>query len=202
MRRYITELIGTLFLVMGAILGGGVGASLALIIMVYAGGHISGAHYNPAITLSVLIRGKIGAKEVIPYWISQIAGAFIAALIVGYVFDVKSGGDCVIPDDGILKAFAAEFLGTFALAYVVLNAAFAKATSGNSYYGLAIGGTVLAMALVIGRYSGGAYNPAVAAGLSLQGSFCWTHIWLYIVAGLGGAALAAVIFRLNNPDDL
>lgn len=201
MKKYLTEFIGTFFLVMGAILGGGIGASLALIVMVYAGGHISGAHYNPAVTLSVWVRGKIDAKDVAPYWASQIAGALVAALIVGFVFDVKAPGDCAIPDGGTLKAFIAEFIGTFALTYVVLNVATAKGTAGNSFYGLAIGGTVLAMALVIGKYSGGAYNPAVATGLSLQGSFCWSQLWIYILSSLLAAIVAGSVFKINNPDD-
>lgn len=201
MKKYITEFIGTFFLVMGAILGGGIGASLALIVMVYAGGHISGAHYNPAVTLSVWVRGKIEVKDVVPYWVSQIAGAIVAALIVEYVFDVKASGVCAIPDGGTLKALVAEFLGTFALTYVVLNVATAKGTTGNSFYGLAIGGTVLALAYVIGKYSGGAYNPAVATGLSLQGSFCWSQIWIYLLSSLFAGVVAGAIFKMNNPDD-
>lgn len=201
MKKYITEFIGTFFLVMGAILGGGIGASLALIVMVYAGGHISGAHYNPAVSLAVWVRGKIGTGDMISYWIFQVAGATLAALIVGYVFDVKGGGDCIIPDGGTLKALVAEFLGTFALAYVVLNTATAKGTAGNGFYGLAIGGTVLALAYVIGKYSGGAYNPAVAEGMTLQGSACWSQIWIYLVASLVGGILAGVVFKMNNPDD-
>lgn len=201
MKKYTTEFIGTFFLVMGAIFGGGIGASLALMVMIYAGGHISGAHYNPAVTLAVMIRGKIQSKEVIPYWISQIAGAIVAGLIAAYVFSTKGTGDCVVMDGGTVKALLAELIGTFALAYVVLNVATAKGTSGNSFYGLAIGGTVLAMALTIGRFSGGAYNPAVAIGLSTQASFCWSQIWIYLVGCFGGGLLAGLVFNMNNSDD-
>lgn len=201
MKKYITEFIGTFFLVMGAIIGGGVGAALSLMIMVYAGGHISGAHYNPAVTLGIMIRGRIEKKDVVPYWISQVAGALVAALIARYIFDIKGTGDCAVPDGGLAKALVAELIGTFALAYVVLNVATAKGTSGNSFYGLAIGGAVLAMALTIGRFSGGAYNPAVAIGLSTQRSFCWSQIWIYLVACFTGAFFAALVFNMNNPDD-
>lgn len=201
MNKYITELIGTFFLVMGAALGGAVGASLALMVMIYAGGHISGAHYNPAVTLSVWMRGKIEMKDAVMYWVFQFAGAVIAALIAVYVFAVEGGANCVIPDGGGTKAIIAELLGTFALAYVVLNVATAKGTNGNSFYGLAIGATVLAMATALGKFSGGAFNPAVAIGLSVQGAFCWDQIWMYFVGALGGGALAAIIFSLNNPDD-
>ncbi|MEO7306145.1 MAG: aquaporin [Ferruginibacter sp.] len=201
MNKYITELIGTFFLVMGAALGGAIGASLALMIMIYAGGHISGAHYNPAVTLSVWMRGKIDMKDAVMYWIFQLAGAIVAAVIVAFIFDKQGDGSCIIAEDGGTKAIIAELLGTFALAYVVLNVATAKGTSGNSFYGLAIGGTVLAMATVLGQFSGGAFNPAVAVGLCIQKSMCWAQIWMYLVGALGGGALAAIIFSLNNPDD-
>jgi aquaporin Z len=201
MNKVITEFIGTFFLVMGAALGGGPGAALALMIMVYAGGHISGAHYNPAVSLAVWIRGKLSIGELIGYWMSQVAGALLAAIVVANIFGVEGSSVCVIADDGITKAIIAELLGTFALAYVVLNVATAKATSGNSFYGLAIGGTILAMATVIGKFSGGAFNPAVAIGLSLQKTFCWPQIWIYLLGGFAGAALAGFVFKMNNPED-
>jgi len=201
MNKVITEFIGTFFLVMGAALGGGIGAGLALMIMVYAGGHISGAHYNPAVSLAVWIRSKLSIGELIGYWMSQVAGALLAAIVVANILGVEGTSVCVIADDGITKAIIAELLGTFALAYVVLNVATAKGTAGNSFYGLAIGGTVIAMATVIGKFSGGAFNPAVAIGLSLQKTFCWPQIWIYLLGGFAGAALAGLVFNMNNPDD-
>lgn len=201
MNKYITEFIGTLFLVMGAALGGAIGASLALMIMIYAGGHISGAHYNPAVTLSVWMRGKIEMKDALMYWVFQVAGGITAALIVTYIFKEEGAGNCAIPADGTTKGIIAEMLGTFALAYVVLNVATAKGTSGNSFYGLAIGGTVLAMATAVGKFSGGAFNPAVAIGLCIQKSFCMSQVWMYLVGAFGGGAVAALVFSLNNPDD-
>ena len=201
MNKYITELIGTFFLVMGAALGGAVGASLALMVMIYAGGHISGAHYNPAVTLSVWMRGKIEMKDAMMYWIFQFAGAVIAALIVAYVFAVEGGANCVIPDGGGTKAIIAELLGTFALAYVVLNVATAKGTAGNSFYGLAIGGTVLAMATALGKFSGGSFNPAVAIGVSFMKLAAWSDIWIYMAGCFGGAILAALVFKMNNAGD-
>ncbi len=201
MNKYITEFIGALFLVMGAAFAGGLGAGLALMVMVYAGGHISGGHYNPAVTLAVWMRGKIELKDALIYWIFQLAGAVAAALITVYVFKHEGSGNCVIADDGTYKAIAAELLGTFALAYVVLNVATAKANNGNSFYGLAIGATVVLMATMLGKFSGGAYNPAVAVGLCIQKSFCWDNILIYVFSTLGGGAVAALVFSLNNPDD-
>ena len=201
MNKYLTEFIGAFFLVMGAAMGGAVGASLALMVMIYAGSHISGAHYNPAVTLAVWMRGKIEMKDALMYWIFQIAGAVAAALITVYIFKEEGPASCAIPTDGTTRGIIAEMVGTFALAYVVLNVATAKGTSGNSFYGLAIAGTILAMASVLGKFSGGAYNPAVAVGLCVQKSFCWEQIWMYFVGPLGGGAIAALVFSLNNPDD-
>ena len=201
MKKYLTEFIGTFFLVMGAALAGGLGAALALMIMVYAGGHISGAHYNPAVSLAVWLRGRSTVGEMLAYWAFQIAAAIVAALVVAKVFEFEGSGSCAVADDGIVKAVIAEIIGTFALAYVVLNVATAKGTTGNSFYGLAIGGTVLTMATLLGKYSGGAFNPAVAIGLSIQKAFCWQQIWIYVLGGFAGAALAAFVFKYNNPGD-
>lgn len=202
MNKYITEFIGTLFLVMGAAMYGAVGATLALMVMVYAGGHISGAHYNPAVTVAVWMRGRIEMKDAIMYWIFQLAGAVAAALIVSYVFDKQGPGTCdIIPEGGTMKAIAAELIGTFALAYVVLNVATAKGNSNNSFYGIAIAATVLAMAYTVGGFSGGSFNPAVAVGLVIQKTFCINDLVVYIFSALGGAVIAALVFSLNNPDD-
>ena len=204
MKKVITEFIGTFFLVTGAILGGGIGAALALMVMIYAGGHISGAHYNPAVSLAVWIRGKLSIGEMLGYWMSQFAGAIFAALVIANVFNVDGHANCdtfSFSSWELTQALIAEFLGTFALAYVVLNVATAKGTAGNSFYGIAIGGTVWAMATAIGKFSGGAYNPAVAIGLSIQKTFCWQVIWIYFIGCFAGAALAALVFRMNNPDD-
>ncbi len=202
MNKYITEFIGTMFLVMGAALYGGFGAALSLMVMVYAGGHISGAHYNPAVTIAIMVRKHIKINEAAMYWIAQIAGAIAAALVVRYIFKFEGMGDELIPTDGIAAGLIAEFLGTFALAFVVLNVASSKDTAGNSFYGLAIAGTVLAMAVTIGRFSGGAYNPAVAVGLSIQKSLAWSQFWIYLVGSVAGGALAGYVFTKLSPQDV
>jgi aquaporin Z len=212
MKKYITEFIGTFFLVLTVGLtvlnGAGGMANLApvaigvvLMVMVFAGGHISGAHYNPAVTLAVWIRGKISFSDAIVYWIVQLIAGAIAALVVTYLL----GADKLPPQAMAVansgKALLAEFLGTFALAYVVLNVATAKATANNSFYGLAIGFTVTAMAYALGGISGGAFNPAVAVGISMLKMVTWSNIWIYLVGCSCGAALAAFVFDMNNPDD-
>jgi aquaporin Z len=206
MNKYIAEFIGTFFLVLtigctGIGAGAGVIAPLAigaaLMIMVFAGGHISGGHYNPAVTLGVLLRGKVQITDVVPYMISQFAGAAFAALLVIKI--LRSGAPVTPIAPHIGPALLAEFLFTFALVYVVLNAATAEGTSGNSFYGLAIGMTVMTGAFAVGDISGGAFNPAVALGISVMGISSWANIWIYLLADFAAAVLAAVIFQLINP---
>jgi aquaporin Z len=206
MNKYIAEFIGTFFLVLtigctGIGAGAGVIAPLAigaaLMVMVFAGGHISGAHYNPAVTLGVLIRGRVKSADVIPYMIAQVAGAAVAAfLVTGFL---RSGVAVTPISPKMGPALAAEFLFTFALVYVVLNAATADGTSGNSFYGLAIGMTVMTGAFAVGDISGGAFNPAVAVGISLLGLSSWSNLWIYLVANFAGAIVAGVTFNAINP---
>jgi aquaporin Z len=205
MNKYLTEFIGTFFLVLTigcTVISGVAPAPLAigaaLMVMIFAGGHVSGAHYNPAVTLAVFLRGRCTAADVVPYWISQLAGAALAALAAGYL--VGAPGK---PPGGldVGKSLLAEFLFTFALAYVVLNVATAKGTAGNSFYGLAIGLTVMTGAFAVGGISGGAFNPAVAVGISLMKLAAWPNLWIYLVANFAGAAAAAAVFKTLNPED-
>ena len=169
-------------------------------VMIFAGGHISGAHDNPAVTLAVLIRGKISSQDAIVYMIVQVVAAIIAALIARwYVGDM--GVVTLDLSERIFKAFIAELLGTFALAYVVLNVATSKGTTGNSFYGLAIGFTVFAMASTFGSVSGGAFNPAVAIGATVIKAFAFKNIWIYLIACFGGGLLAALVFNFVNKED-
>jgi aquaporin Z len=166
-------------------------------VMVYAGGHVSGAHYNPAVTLAIWMRGRCQTPDVVPYMASQAAAAVAAALVVGYLRpDAFTAMSPNVP-----RALVAEALFTFALAYVVLNVATSKATAGNSFYGLAIGFTVLTGAFAVGDISGGAFNPAVALGITVMGLSSWANIWIYLVACFAGAAAAAWVFKMLNPED-
>ena len=210
MNKYLTEFIGTFFLVFTigcSVIGGATVAQLAigavLMVMIYAGGHVSGAHYNPAVTLAVTMRGRCSVGDAVPYVAAQILGAFLAALAVEFILPAEKIAAIAAMDlsKTIPQALLAEFLFTFALAYVVLNVATAKATANNSYYGLAIGFTVLAGAFSVGNISGGAFNPAVAVGISKLGISAWANIWIYLVAELAGAAVAAITFKFINPED-
>jgi aquaporin Z len=207
MKKYLVELIGTFLFVLtvGMVVidpGAGSLAPIAigslLMVIVYAGGHVSGGHYNPAVTLAVWLRGRCAAKDVLPYWISQILGAVAASYAVLYL----KGNPTVTPAEiKIVPALIAEFIGTFALCYVVLNVATAKATAGNSFYGLAIGFTVVVMAFALGGVSGGAFNPAIATGITFMHLEKVSNFWIYIISDLAGGALAALTFKLINPED-
>jgi len=209
MNKYIVEFIGTFFLV--ATIGftvlkpndagplAPIAIGSALMVMIFAGGHISGGHFNPAVTLAVFLRGKCPAGDVLPYWGAQVAGAAVAAFTVLYMKNVDPATAAAAADP--VRALIAEFLFTFALCYVVLNVATAKGTSGNSFYGLAIGFTVLTGAFAVGPISGGAFNPAVAVGVTLMGLSAWASIWIFLVANFGGAAVAATVFSIVNGKD-
>jgi len=204
-RKLVVEFIGTFFLVFTVCTathpgtGAGVLAPLAigavLMVMVFAGGHVSGGHYNPAVSTAVLLRGKMAANEWGPYVVTQLVAGVLAALLARGVVGHSSAG----PTPGVGKMLIAELVFTFALAWVVLNVATARGTEGNSFYGLAIGFTVAAGAFAVGGVSGGAFNPAVGLGASLMGLFKWSHYWIYVVGPLVGAAVAAFTFLYTQP---
>jgi aquaporin Z len=166
-----------------------------LMVMVFAGGHISGGHYNPAVSTAVLIRGKMTPIEWVGYVIAQLAAAALGGLLARGIGGHELAG--VLPGAG--KIFVAELVFTIALAYTVLNVATARGTEGNSFYGLAIGGIVLVGAITVGWVSGAAFNPAIALGASITGVLAWSHFWIYVVAPLLGGALAAGLFLYVQP---
>lgn len=173
----------------------------ALAVMIFAGGHISGAHYNPAVTLAVTLRGKCTWADAIPYWIAQIAAAVAAALTVKFLKGATALAAISPMVPNVPQALVAEFLFTFALCFMVLNVATAKGTAGNSFYGLAIGFTVLIGAYSVGSISGGAFNPAVAVGISILGLSAWANIWIFLVANFAAAVVAALVFKATNASD-
>lgn len=206
MNKYVTEFIGTFFLVLTIGLCVTQGVSMAplaigsaLMIMVYMGGHISGAHYNPAVSLAAWMRGALPSKDVAPYMVSQVLGAIAASLSVN---GITGATFAPAPSAAAGPAMGVEILFTFALALVVLNVATAKATEGNSYYGLAIGFTVVVAAFAGGGISGGAFNPAVGIGPILidatMGGGTFGNLWLYLVGPLVGGALAAIVFKFQE----
>jgi aquaporin Z len=209
-RKLVVEFIGTFFLVFtvgmavidpGAAPGmAGLAIGSVLMVMIFAGGHISGGHFNPAVTLGVLLRGKTTINDALGYWVAQVAAGLVAAIVVIFMKPAMPA-EALNPASDVLQALVAEFVFTFALVYVVLNVATARGTEGNSFYGLAIGFTVLAGAYAVGSISGGAFNPAVAIGGSVMNIFAWGNIWLYLVAELAGGIVAAFAFRYLHPGE-
>ena len=206
MPRYLVEFIGTFFLVFTVVTAvnespgsAAIGIGAVLMVMVYAGGHVSGAHYNPAVSLAVLLRRRLAAADLLPYWAAQLLGALAAALVGMWLLDIAPAG--ALSGDRILPVLVVEFLFTFGLAWVVLNVATSRDHPGNDFYGLAIGFTVTAGAFAIGPISGAAFNPAVVFGLAVAGMLGWSTIWVYLLATFGGAAAAALAFRAANPTD-
>ena len=203
-RKLVVEFVGMFLFVFTVGMatnkaGAGALAPLAigsvLMVMVFAGGHVSGGHFNPAVSTAVLLRRRMAGNEFVAYLAAQFAAAVIAGFVVRYV-----GGrevHAVVASSG--KMLVAEFLFTFALAWVVLHVATARGTEGNSFYGLAIGFTVVVGAFAVGGISGGAFNPAIAVGAMVTGLFEWSNIWIYFIADFLGAAVAAVLFLYVLP---
>jgi len=213
MKKYLVEFIGTFFLVLVVCLSGGnflapIGIGAILMVMVYMGGPISGAHYNPAVTFAVWLRGKISPKDSLIYMFAQFLAAFAAAYFFFLIWGRNIGGPKPMTDINILKPFAVEMVFTFALALVVLSVATSKKSAGNQYYGLAIGTTVLACAIAGGGISGGAFNPAVGMGPILVDAIFGScpcepeqFLWIYIAGPFAGGTLAAIAYRIINPDE-
>ena len=205
MKEYFMEFIGTLFLVMAiALTGNPLAIGMMLMAMVYIGGHISGAHYNPAVTLAVWIRGKLKSSKIFGYVISQVLGALAAA----YIFYILSG-KTFLPSPGngisVLHSILVEILFTFILCSVILVVATSKKLDGNHVYGLAIGFALAAGAYAGGNISGGVYNPAVALGpmilkLFVEG-YNFSNLIIYIIGPFAGAIFAAWVFIYLNPKD-
>jgi aquaporin Z len=207
-RKYAVEVIGTFFLVFTvatAVLSGSVYTPLAagavLMVMIYAGGHVSGGHYNPAVTVTVLVRGRIGIGDAVGYWIAQFVAGIVAGAVARAVVHPATVHTLTLSGHAFTAAALAELFFTFALCYVVLNVATSKDQPGNGFFGLAIGFTVVAGALAVGGISGGSFNPAVTLGGAIGGLFGWSSLWVYFVVQLAAGALAGLAFLALNPSD-
>ena len=200
-QKLTTEFIGTFFLsltICTAVVYGSAGEyapfgiAATLMVMIYAGGHISGAHYNPAVTVSIYLRGACEKDEVLPYIASQVIAAVSAAIVVENLLrpnEVVSGFE--LGTDAIV----AELLFTFALAYVILNVATTESTSGNGYFGAAIALVVLAGAITVGSISLASFNPAVTSALIVSGKLALADSWMHFVPQFVGAVLATYVYK-------
>jgi len=201
-QKLTTEFIGTFFLSLtictAAVYGSAgdyapFGIAATLMVMIYAGGHISGAHYNPAVTFSIYLRGACEKDEVLPYIVSQVIAAVSAAIVVESLLFP----DALSPEMADLgtDAIVAELLFTFALAYVILNVATTESTSGNGYYGAAIALVVLAGAITVGSISLASFNPAVTSALIVSGKLALADSWMHFVPQFVGAIMATYVYK-------
>lgn len=204
-QKLTTEFIGTFFLsltICTAAVYGTAGdyapfaIASTLMVMIYAGGHISGAHYNPAVTVSIYLRGACDKDEVLPYIASQI----IAAVSAAFVVERLLLPDTLSPEmtDLGTEAIVAELLFTFALAYVILNVATTESTSDNGYYGAAIAFVVLAGAITVGSISLASFNPAVTSSLIVSGKVTLGDSWMHFIPQFFGAILATYLYRYTH----
>lgn len=207
-RKYAVEVIGTFFLVFtvaSSVLSHSTftpfAAGAALMVMVYAGGYISGGHYNPAVTMAALWRRRIGLADAVAYWTAQLAAGVIAGEVARAVVNATTVTTLRPSGHALVATAVVEMMFTFALCYVVLNVATSKDQPNNSFFGLAIGFTVTAGALAVGGISGGAFNPAVSLGGAAAGLFAWSTLWVYIVVQVVAGIVAGVTFLVLNPDD-
>ncbi|MDT5014830.1 MAG: aquaporin [Mycobacterium sp.] len=209
--KYVVEAIGTFLLVfaVGAAVASGstfapLGIGAALMVMVYVGAYVAGGHYNPAVTLAVLVRRRIGLRDAFAYWLVQIGSGLLAAVLVRRIFDPALGAPSammMLTRRGLGAAFVAELLFTFALCYVVLNVATSSSHSDKSYYGVIFGFTVFASAVAIGTISGGALDSAVPLGTVVMDIFGWPTLWVYLMAQMLAGLAAGVTFLALNADD-
>ena len=203
--KLITEFIGTFFLTLTICTAAAFGTAgsyapfaiaSTLMVMIYAGGHVSGAHYNPAVTISIYLRGACDKSEVAPYIASQMAAGVVAAVVAANVLMPDGEVGPLVMDTG--PAFGAELMFTFALVYVILNVATSESTDGNGYYGAAIAFVVLAGALTVGPISGASFNPAVTASLVSAGVMDAADSWVHLAPQLVGGVLAALVFNAQR----
>ncbi len=210
MKKYTVEFIGTFFLVLSIILAANVESATwapiaigtLLMGMIYAGGHISKAHYNPAVTLAFWLRGRLSPNDIPGYLIGQILATLLAwgigfyLVVYGWEMEIK------MAEKGLHfgPALLAEILGTFALVWVILHVATAEGTKGNDSYGLAIGATVIGAAYSLGGISGAALNPAVALALCGSGMLMWADFPILLLGEIIGSILATYAFLYVNQD--
>jgi aquaporin Z len=205
MKKYLVEFSGTFFLVLTVGLAVRSGSDLAplaigsvLACMIFAGGYVSGGHFNPAVSLGVMLRGKLDKKDFVPYVVVQLLGGIVAAFVVSYLVGKPLTGPAT---HEVAPSLVAEFLFTFALVWVVLSAATSKGNAGNSFFGFAIGFTVFAGAVAVGGISGGAFNPAVGLGVVIMGLEGLSQLWVYLAAQVAAGIVAALVFKAQDSGD-
>ena len=203
--KLIAEFIGTFFLALTictAAVHGSAGEyapfaiAATLMVMIYGLGHVSGAHFNPAVTVGVWLRGACEKDEVAPYIAVQVIAGAAAALASANLLIADPSVTALELD--MTQTIGAEFLYTFALVFVILNVATSEATAGNGYYGAAIAFVVLAGALTVGGISGGSFNPAVTGALFISGVIEATDLWMHLVPQFVAGVVAVQAFKATQ----
>ncbi len=208
MRNYIAEYLGTFMMIFagtgamiindvsgGAITHVGVALTWGMIVaaVIYSIGDISGAHLNPAVTIGFAVAKRFPTKEVTPYIISQLAGAFSASLVLAWLFPEHQTLGATIPTIAAEKALVVELILTFILMFVIMHVAFGAKEKGLMA-GAAIGTTVGLEAMFAGPITNASMNPARSiAPAVVSGNL--EHLWLYIVATIAGAILAVLVAK-------
>mgnify|MGYP001357195195 FL=1 len=203
-QKLIAEFIGTFFLALTictAAVHGSAGEyapfaiAATLMVMIYGVGHISGAHFNPAVTVAVWLRGACEKEDVFPYIAAQVIAGILAAFASENLLFVETSVNALEMD--ATQAVSAEFLYTFALVFVILNVATTESTDGNGYYGAAISFVVLAGALTVGEISGGSFNPAVTGALFASGFVEAADLWMHLVPQFVAGILAFQAYKIT-----
>lgn len=212
MRKYFSEFIGTFALVFcgtgaivinqesgGAVTHAGIAITFGLIVsaMIYTLGNISGAHINPAVTLAFWVAGKFPFREVVPFIISQLAGAFTASGTLWLLFPSNATLGATLPAGSPMQSFILEVILTFMLMLVILHMAHGSKEQGM-FAGLAIGSVVLLEAMFAGPVSGASMNPARSVAPAIVSGHT-EHLWVYVCAPVLGALVAIPAWRLLSP---
>jgi len=202
MKQYLMEGIGTFLLVLLVILitnnvpagSAPIAYGAAVAAMLYAGRNVSGTHFNPAMSLGMLIRGGLERWDFPYYLAAQAVGSVLGALMA--VFVIRCGGttETVLRTFDPFCAFFAEAAGTFAIGLVFLNTT-AKPEENNAVFGIATGFAVMAAAFALGNVSPAAFNPALLLGYAIAGKILWGDLWPGLLGMAVGAAIAASVYR-------
>jgi aquaporin Z len=207
--EYAVEAIGTFFLVFTvgvAVLSASpfalLGLGAVLVVMVHAGGQLAGGHYNPAVTLAMLMRRRVAPRDAIAHWIVQVGAGLLAAAVVREIADsaqVATSAAMTLAGRALVMAFVLELLFTFALCYAVLDVATSKRHSNNSYYGTALGFALLAGAFAVAAISGGAFEQEASLDAAATDMFAWPILPVYLIAQIFGGLAAGVTLLALDP---
>ncbi|MCH2161227.1 MAG: aquaporin [Phycisphaerales bacterium] len=210
--KSLIEFLGTFFLVcvIGLVIGRETGSELVdaiaiagvLTALIYAGGPISGGHYNPVVTLAVIGLRRMVPSDGVAYLLAQFSGALVAAGMVAFALptgaEIPAGETATAAES--MRLAIMEFFFTFLLVFTILNVSMRKSVAGNGYFGLAIGLVVLVGMIAVGPISGAVFNPAVALGLMCMELTPWTALLWYLGSQCAGAMVAAAVFGMTTPD--